>query len=107
MSEIVILGTESAYPVVNRSENHDVVKLYGVMGNNCGHVEHYSGRNKRLQEKGFVVNGGIPTIRGYAKASDLAAISHAKYADYQRERDGGHIGEIKEFLINGKRFNSK
>ena len=63
----------------------------GVLGFDCGTVERYSGSDKQLQEKGFVVHNGIPTLRGFAKISDLAKASKAKYESYQREKNQAHV----------------
>ena len=43
--------------------------FYGLLGNNCGVVSPYTGSSKRLQEIGFTVDNGIPTLRGFAKIS--------------------------------------
>jgi len=74
----------------------------GILGNNCGRVVPYNGSIKRLQEKGFTVEDGIPCLRGYAKISDLAAASYSKYEDYQREVKKNHVNDIANFLTNCK-----
>lgn len=74
----------------------------GILGNNCGRVVPYTGSIKRLQEKGFTVEDGIPCLRGYAKISDLAAASYSKYEDYQREVKKNHVNDIANFLTNCK-----
>lgn len=74
----------------------------GILGNNCGTVKAYTGSNARIKEKGFLVENGIPTIRGYAKISDLATASHAQYEEYQRDKDPKHAEKIAEFLCNCK-----
>lgn len=72
--------------------------FYGLLGNNCGVVTPYSGTSKRLQELGFSVENGIPTLRGYAKISDLAAASVPQYEQYQRELKEDHVNDIAKFL---------
>lgn len=72
--------------------------LNGILGNNCGKVSLYTGTDKRLMEKGITVSNGIPTLRGYAKISDLYAASEAKYIDYQRDIKPDHVEEIQHFL---------
>lgn len=74
------------------------VILKGLLGSNCGQVNPYIGSDKRLLEKTFVVSNGIPTLRGYAKISDLANVSEAKYIDYQRNIKMRHVKEIERFL---------
>ena len=76
--------------------------FYGLLGNNCGIVTPYSGTFKRLQELGFSVENGIPTLRGYAKISDLAASSKPQYERYQRELKKDHVKDIARFLDNCK-----
>lgn len=76
--------------------------FYGLLGNNCGVVIPYSGTLKRLQELGFSVESGIPTLRGYAKISDLAAASIPQYERYQRELKEDHVNDIARFLENCK-----
>ena len=76
--------------------------FYGLLGNNCGVVTPYSGALKRLQEVGFSVENGIPTLRGYAKISDLAAASIPQYERYQRELKEDHVNDIAMFLDNCK-----
>lgn len=76
--------------------------FYGLLGNNCGVVIPYSGTLKRLQELGFSVENGIPTLRGYAKISDLAAASIPQYERYQRELKEDHVNDIARFLENCK-----
>lgn len=74
----------------------------GILGNNCGIVTPYSGTSKRLQELGFFVENGIPTLRGYAKISDLAAASIPQYERYQRKLREDHVNDIARFLDNCK-----
>lgn len=76
----------------------NLLSFYGILGYNCGEVEPYSGMDKQMQNKGFVVHNGIPTLRGFAKISDLSKASQAKYEEYQRSQNKGHVGEIAEFL---------
>ncbi len=76
--------------------------FHGILGFDCGEVEPYFGSVKYLQEKGFVVSNGIPTLRGFARISDLAKASKAKYEEYQRKKDEAHIEKIAAFLQNGK-----
>lgn len=78
------------------------MSFYGLLGNNCGVVDTYTGTDKRLQEKGFIVKNGIPVLRGYAKISDLAIASQAKYREYQRDLKEDHVKEIANFLVNCK-----
>ena len=78
------------------------LSFYGLLGNNCGVVTPYSGNDKRLKELGFFVKNGIPTLRGYAKISDLAAASHPQYEEYQRELKKDHVEDIARFLDNCK-----
>lgn len=76
--------------------------FYGLLGNNCGTVSPYTGVLKRLQEIGFSVEDGIPTLRGYAKISDLAAASVPQYERYQRQLKEDHVNDIANFLDNCK-----
>lgn len=76
--------------------------FYGLLGNNCGLVRPYTGTSKRLREMGFTVENGIPTLRGYAKISDLAAASVPQYERYQRPLKDDHVADIAEFLDNCK-----
>lgn len=76
--------------------------FYGLIGNNCGVVTPYLGPLKRLQELGFYVENGIPTLRGYAKISDLAAASIPQYERYQRNLKEDHVNDIARFLENCK-----
>lgn len=74
----------------------------GILGFDCGEVEPYSGADKQKQAKGYVVHNGIPTLRGFARISDLAKASKAKYEEYQRDKDQRHVDEIAEFLDSCK-----
>lgn len=76
--------------------------FYGLLGNNCGVVIPYNGISKRLQEIGFTVDNGIPTLRGFAKISDLAAASAPQYEKYQRQLKEDHVDDIAKFLDNCK-----
>lgn len=76
----------------------DKLFFLGFLGFNCGEVKPYSGIDKRKQEKGFEVSNGIPTLRGFAKISDLAKASKAKYTEYQRNISSEHVNEISTFL---------
>ena len=76
--------------------------FYGLLGNNCGIVTPYSGTLKRLHEIGFSVESGIPTLRGYAKISDLAAVSIPQYERYQRKLKEDHVNDIAKLLDNCK-----
>ena len=76
--------------------------FYGLLGNNCGIVSPYTGTSKRLQEIGFTVENGIPTLRGFAKISDLAAASVPQYEKYQRQLKEDHVNDIAKFLENCK-----
>ena len=76
--------------------------FYGLLGNNCGVVSPYTGISKRLQEIGFTVDNGIPTLRGFAKISDLAASSTPQYEKYQRQLKEDHVDDIAKFLDNCK-----
>lgn len=77
-------------------------QFYGLMGNNCGVVNPYTGTLKRLKEIGFSVENGIPTLRGYAKISDLAAASVPLYEKYQRQIKEDHVQDIANFLDHCK-----
>lgn len=77
-------------------------QFYGLLGNNCGIVTPYTGTLKRLKEIGFSVENGIPTLRGYAKISDLAAASVPQYERYQRQLKEDHVNDIANFLDNCK-----
>ena len=79
-----------------------IIRFSGILGFVCGEVERYTGTNKQMIDKGFVVNNGIPAIRGFAKISDLAKASKAKYKEYQRQRNQDHIKEISIFLESCK-----
>ena len=74
------------------------ITFYGILGYDCGNVVPYVGPDKRMQDKGFQVNNGIPTLRGFAKISDLAKASQAKYKEYQRQKNKDHVEEIVKFL---------
>ena len=76
--------------------------FYGLLGNNCGTVSVYTGTLKRLQEMGFYVENGIPTLRGFAKISELAAASKPQYEKYQRQLKADHVNDIANFLENCK-----
>ena len=76
--------------------------FYGSLGNNCGIVSPYTGTSKRLQEMGFTVENGFPTLRGFAKISDLAAASVPQYEKYQRQLKEDHVNDIAKFLENCK-----
>ena len=76
--------------------------FYGLLGNNCGTVSPYTGTSKRLQEVGFTISNGIPTLRGFAKISDLAAASAPQYEKYQRQLKEDHVDDIAKFLENCK-----
>lgn len=76
--------------------------FYGLLGNNCGTISAYTGTLKRLKEVGYFVENGIPTLRGFAKISDLAAASKTQYEKYQRELKAEHVNEIATFLENCK-----
>lgn len=76
--------------------------FYGLIGNNCGVVTPYLGPLKRLQELGFYVENGIPTLRGFARISDLAAASIPQYERYQRNLKEDHVNDIARFLENCK-----
>ena len=74
----------------------------GILGFDCGEVESYSGQDKQKQDKGYIVRNGIPTLRGFAKMSDIAKASKAKYEEYQRDKNQSHIEEITKFLDHCK-----
>ena len=74
------------------------ITFSGILGYDCGKVEPYSGPDRQMQDKGFVVYDGIPTLRGFAKISELAKASKAKYEEYQRTKNEDHVNEIAEFL---------
>lgn len=76
--------------------------FYGLLGNNCGIVSPYIGASKRLQELGFSVENGIPTLRGFAKISDLSAASAPQYEKYQRQLKEDHVNDIANYLDNCK-----
>jgi len=82
----------------NAIDHTSFITFSGILGYDCGTVEPYSGQDKRMRDKGFLVDGGIPTLRGFAKISDLAKASKAKYEDYQREKNKVHVDEIARFL---------
>lgn len=76
----------------------NMISFSGLLGFDCGKVEPYTGADRQMQEKGFVVHNGIPTLRGFAKMSDLAKASKAKYEEYQRQKNQDHVDEIAAFL---------
>lgn len=78
--------------------DESMISFSGILGFDCGEVEPYSGSDRQMQEKGFVVHNGIPTLRGFAKMSDLAKASKAKYEEYQRQKNQDHVDEIAAFL---------
>ena len=82
----------------NNTKKEQKIRFLGILGFDCGEVEPYVGTNKQLIEKGFIVNNGIPTLRGFAKISELAKASKAKYEEYQRPKYQDHIDEIANFL---------
>ena len=79
-------------------DDNSFITFFGILGYDCGTVVPYNGRDKRMLDKGFQVDNGIPTLRGFAKISDLAKASKAKYEDYQREKNKVHVDEIARFL---------
>ena len=80
------------------NDEKSMITFTGILGYDCGNVVPYNGSNKQLQEKGFQVSNGIPTLRGFAKISDLARASKAKYEVYQRQKNMEHVNEIVRFL---------
>lgn len=84
--------------VTQDASNEKMISFSGILGFDCGEVESYSGADRQLQEKGFVVHNGIPTLRGFAKMSDIAKASKAKYEEYQRQKKQDHVDEIATFL---------
>ena len=78
-------------------DEKSTITFSGILGYDCGEVVPYVGSDRQMQDKGFQVNNGIPTLRGFAKISDLAKASKAKYEEYQRDKSkdheaGGDIG---------------
>lgn len=88
--------------VESNSGKSNKIVFTGILGNNCGTVVPYTGGDPRLKEKGYVVENGIPVLRGFAKISEIARASHAQYEQYQRERDPQHVDDIAEFLRSCK-----
>lgn len=78
------------------------ISFSGILGFDCGEVEPYSGPDKQRQDKGFIVRNGIPTLRGFARISDLEKASKAKYEEYQRDKNQKHVDEIAVFLKSCK-----
>lgn len=79
-------------------EESSFMAFSGILGYDCGTVVTYNGLDKRMKDKGFQVDNGIPTLRGFAKISDLAKASKAKYEEYQRDKSKNHVEEIVRFL---------
>ncbi|MBR5424356.1 MAG: hypothetical protein IK108_10135 [Clostridia bacterium] len=84
--------------ITQDTSDKNMISFSGILGFDCGQVEPYSGADRQMQEKGFVVHNGIPTLRGFAKMSDLAKASKAKYEEYQRQKNQDHVDEIAAFL---------
>lgn len=84
-----------------------MIKLNGILGNNCGTTIDVSSLDKRTKEysrykqQGYAVTGGISTLRGFAKVSDLANASTIDKG-YQRSRNQQHIKDIRIFLDEGR-----
>ena len=84
-----------------------MIKLEGILGNNCGIVVDLKDIDRRdlnyrlFQERGYKVDGGIKTLRGFAKISDLAMASRVDKG-YQRDKNQEHIRQLVKFLDEGK-----
>ena len=83
-------------------ENTKTFTFEGILGQNCGNVVEPSPEDeKRIQVKGFKVNDGLRVLRGFAKSSDLAAISQAD-ENYQRDKYPEHVAALSDFIQNIK-----
>lgn len=85
-----------------KRKNTSSITFEGILGRNCGTITQYYDSDIRLQEKGYVVEGGTYVLRGFAKMSDLVEASEVDQNNYQRIEDLQHIKDIKDFLQKGK-----
>ena len=85
-----------------KQKNTPSITFEGILGRNCGTITKYYDSDIRLQEKGYVVEGGTYVLRGFAKMSDLVDASIVDKKNYQRTEDIQHIKDIKDFLQKGK-----
>ena len=101
------LPKRTAEPTTQKTRSQEVyqdvssegrITFSGILGFDCGEVEPYSGPDKQRQDKGYIVRNGIPTLRGFARISDLEKASKAKYEEYQRDKNQKHVDEIAVFF---------
>lgn len=95
-------GTKKAPQNIKESNNDESYIFEGILGRNCGTIVPYYDSEKRLQEKGYIVENGIYVLRGYSKMSDLVGASIVDSNNYQRKEDLQHINDIKNFLQRSK-----
>lgn len=88
-------------PLFENIKSSKKLAFEGILGQNCGEIVKYMGTEKRLQEKGYVVEEGTTVLRGFAKMSELEKVSIPD-SSYQRNQDIDHTKGIKNFLKNGK-----
>ena len=100
-----ITGSDKVAQIETTTSDEENTKTFtfeGILGQNCGNVvATSSGDEKRIQVKGFKVNDGIRVLRGFAKASELAAISQAD-ENYQRDKYPEHVAALSDFIQNIK-----
>nr|QGT49758.1 hypothetical protein Melaina855_1450 [uncultured Candidatus Melainabacteria bacterium] len=85
-----------------KRKNTPSITFSGILGQNCGEVVAPSGEDeRRIQERGFKVENGIYVLRGFAKASMLAAASTPEY-QYQREINDPHQESLENYIKNMK-----
>ena len=74
-------------------------KFEGIASRVCGNILPYTGKDKRLLEKGYFVTQGIKVLRGFAPIKDLAACSEID-PTYQRPTNNDHVQSITRFYEN-------
>lgn len=99
------IGSEEVRQIKTAAPGEENTKTFtfeGILGQNCGNVVESSSKDeKRIQVKGFKVNDGLRVLRGFAKSSDLAAISQAD-ENYQRDKYHKHVVALSDFIQNIK-----
>lgn len=85
-----------------KQKNTPSIIFSGILGQNCGEVVTPSGEDeRRIQERGFKVENGIYVLRGFAKASTIAAASNSEY-QYQRKINDPHQESLEKYIKNMK-----
>ena len=100
-----VIGSDEVSQIKTAAYSEQNTKTFtfeGILGQNCGNVVEPSPEDeKRIQVKGFKVNDGLRVLRGFAKSSDLAAISQAD-ENYQRDKYPEHVAALSDFIQNIK-----